>query len=238
MMNVLAVAERELRNYFVSPLAYVITALFLFLAGLLFALILLTDQSREASLRGMLSNVSVIFLFIMPIISMRLLAEEQRSGTVELLLTNPVQEWEVVLGKFLGALVLILAMLLLTLVFAGFLFALGNPDPGPMFAGYLGVLLQAAAFLAIGLWASSLTQNQIVAAVVAFAILLFMWLSESLGPRLGQPVGTIVSYLSVFGHNTDFARGVITTKDTVFFLTVVLAGLVLSTLSLQSRRYR
>jgi ABC-2 type transport system permease protein len=230
MRNVLAVAERELRTYFVSPLAYVITALFLFLAGLLFALILISDGSREASLRGMLSNVSVIFLFIMPIISMRLLAEEQRSGTVELLLTNPVQEWEVVLGKFLGALLLVLVMLLLTLVFAAFLFAL--------FAGYLGVLLQAAAFLAIGLWASSLTQNQIVAAVVAFAVLLFMWLSESLGPRLGQPVGTIVSYVSVFGHNADFARGVVTTKDTVFFLTVVAAGLVLSTLSLQSRRFR
>lgn len=159
-------------------------------------------------------------------------------GTAELLLTNPVEEWQVVTGKFLGAVTLLLVMLLLTLVFPVFLFVFGNPDLGPILSGYLGVLLQGAAFLALGLFASSLTQNQIVAAVVGFAILLFMWLSENIGPRLGRPIGDIVSYVSVFAHNADFARGVINTKDVVFYLSVVAAGLVLSTLFLQARRLR
>src|SRR5689334_12569319 len=175
--NVWAVATRELRSYFLSPLAYVIIALFLALSGYLFALIL--ANGREASLRGLVQNVSVLYLFIVPAISMRLLAEEQRTGTVELLLTNPVQEWEIVTGKFLASVMLLMIMLALTLLYPVFLFAFGNPDRGPIITGYLGVVLQAAAFLAVGLWASSMTQNQIVAAIIAFALLLVLWLSDN-----------------------------------------------------------
>jgi ABC-2 type transport system permease protein len=169
---------------------------------------------------------------------MRLLAEEQRTGTVELLLTNPVQEWEIVAGKFLAAVLLLLVMLGLTLLYPLFLFVFGNPDRGPIVAGYVGVFLQAAAFLAVGLWASSMTQNQIVAAIVAFGILLLLWLSDNLGQFLGGTVGTIVSYTSVINHFQDFPQGVINSKDVLYYLTLVLAGLVLSTLSLQSRRFR
>ncbi|HEY0580712.1 MAG TPA: ABC transporter permease subunit, partial [Chloroflexota bacterium] len=139
MKNTWAVAVRELRSYFLSPLAYVVIALFLVLAGYLFALIL--NSSREASLRGLVQNISVLYLFIVPAISMRLLAEEQRTGTVELLLTNPVQEWEIVTGKFLAAIMLVLVMLGLTLLFPLFLFVFGNPDRGPILTGYLGVFL-------------------------------------------------------------------------------------------------
>lgn len=236
MRNVWAVATRELRSYFLSPLAYVVIALFLALSGYLFALIL--SSSREASLRGLISNISVLYLFIVPAISMRLLAEEQRTGTVELLLTNPVQEWEIVTGKFLSSVMLILVMLALTLIFPMFLFIFGSPDRGPIITGYVGVLLQAGAFLAVGLWASSLTQNQIVAALVAFALLLILWLSDNLGQFLGGTIGTIVSYTSVINHFQSFPQGVIDTKDVIYYLTVIGAGLVLSTLSLQSRRYR
>jgi ABC-2 type transport system permease protein len=234
--NTWAVATRELRGYFLSPLAYVVIALFLALAGYLFALIL--ANGREASLRGLVSNVSVLYLFIVPAISMRLLAEEQRTGTVELLLTNPVQEWEIVTGKFLASVMLILVMLGLTLLFPIFLFIFGNPDRGPILTGYLGVLLQAAAFLAVGLWASSLTQNQIVAAIIAFALLLILWLSDNLGQFLGGTIGQIVSYTSVINHFQSFPQGVIESKDVIYYLTLVVAGIVLSTLSLQSRRYR
>jgi ABC-2 type transport system permease protein len=234
--NVWAVATRELRSYFLSPLAYVIIALFLALSGYLFALIL--ANGRQASLQGLIQNVSVLFLFIVPAISMRLLAEEQRSGTVELLLTNPVQEWEIVTGKFLASIMLLLVMLVLTLLFPAFLFMFGSPDLGPIITGYVGVFLQAAAFLAVGLWASSLTGNQIVAAIIAFALLLILWLSDNLGQFLGGTVGSIVSYTSVINHFQSFPQGVIQSNDVIYYLTLVLAGIVLSTLALQSRRYR
>jgi ABC-2 type transport system permease protein len=234
--NLWAVAQRELRSYFLSPLAYVVIALFLALAGYLFALIL--SNAREASLRGLVQNVSVLYLFIVPAISMRLLAEEQRTGTVELLLTNPVQEWEIVTGKFLASILLVLVMLACTLLFPLFLFIYGSPDKGPMITGYVGIFLQAAAFLSIGLWASSLTQNQIVAAIVSFALLLIFWLSDNLGQFLGGTIGQIVSYTSVNAHFQSFPQGVIESKDVIYYLTLVVAGIVLSTLSLQSRRYR
>jgi ABC-2 type transport system permease protein len=234
--NVWAVAVRELRSYFLSPLAYVIIALFVALAGYLFALIL--ANGRQASLSGLVQNVSVLYLFIVPAISMRLLAEEQRTGTVELLLTNPVQEWEIVTGKYLASILLVLVMLGLTLLFPLFLFVFGSPDAGPMITGYLGIFLQAAAFLSVGLWASSLTQNQIVAAIISFAALLILWLSDSLGQFLGGTVGQIVSYTSVINHFQEFPQGVIESRDVIYYLTLVVAGIILSTLSLQSRRYR
>jgi ABC-2 type transport system permease protein len=236
MKNVWAVAVRELRGYFLSPLAYVVIALFLALSGYLFALIL--ANGRQASLQGLVQNVSVLYLFIVPAISMRLLAEEQRTGTIELLLTNPVQEWEIVTGKFVASVLLVVVMLGLTLLFPLFLFVFGNPDIGPMITGYLGILLQAAAFLSVGLWASSLTQNQIVAAIIAFALLLILWLSDNLGQFLGGTVGSIVSYTSVINHFQSFPQGVIQSNDVIYYVTLIVAGIVLSTLSLQSRRYR
>jgi ABC-2 type transport system permease protein len=172
MRNVLAVAARELRAYFLSPLAYVVTFLFLFIAGLLFFLIL--NGSQQANLQPTLQNISVLLLFLMPAICMRLLSEELRSGTVELLLTNPIQEWEIVVGKFLGAAVLVGVMLVLTLLYPLFLIIFGNPDRGPMLSGYVGVVLQAAGFIAVGLFASSLSQNQVIAALIAFALLLVL----------------------------------------------------------------
>jgi ABC-2 type transport system permease protein len=234
--NVWAVSQRELRSYFLSPLAYVVIALFLALSGYLFALIL--ANGRQASLQGLVQNVSVLYLFIVPAISMRLLAEEQRSGTIELLLTNPVQEWEIVTGKFLASVLLVVVMLALTLLYPLFLYIFGSPDTGPIITGYLGILLQAAAFLSVGLWASSLTSNQVVAAIIAFALLLILWLSDNLGQFLGGTVGAIVSYTSVINHFQSFPQGVIQSNDVIYYVTLILAGIVLSTLSLQSRRYR
>jgi ABC-2 type transport system permease protein len=236
MKNVWAVATRELRSYFLSPLAYVVIALFLALSGYLFALIL--ANGRQASLQGLVQNVSVLYLFIVPAISMRLLAEEQRSGTIELLLTNPVQEWEIVTGKFLASVLLVVVMLALTLLYPLFLYIFGSPDTGPIITGYVGILLQAAAFLSVGLWASSLSSNQIVAAIIAFALLLVLWLSDNLGQFLGGTVGSIVSYTSVINHFQSFPQGVIQSNDVIYYMTLILGGIVLSTLSLQSRRYR
>ncbi len=236
MRNTLAIAERELKSYFVSPIAYVIGAAFLLIAGYLFSVILL--NTNEASLRYLISNLSVIWLFVAPFITMRLLAEEARTGTIELLLTNPVRDVELVLGKFVGALLFVLALLVLTLYYPALLFVFGSPDVGPIVSGYLGVILQAAAFLAIGLMVSSFTQNQIVAAFVTFAILLLMWLSESVANFVGRPFGDIVRYLSVTSHFQDFSRGVIDSSHVIYFLSIVAGALFITFLSLQTRRWR
>jgi ABC-2 type transport system permease protein len=232
----LAIAERELKSYFVSPVAYVVTALFLLIAGYLFSVILL--NTNEATLRYLISNLSVIWLFITPALTMRLLAEEARTGTIELLLTNPVRDVEVVVGKYLGVLGFLLVMVAFTLYYPALLFIFGNPDRGPMIAGYLGVILQAAAFLAIGLMASSLTQNQIVAAVLTFAILLIMWLAESVANFIGSPGSDVMRYLSVNTHLQDFSRGVIDSTHIIYFISVVAAALLFKFLSLQARRWR
>jgi ABC-2 type transport system permease protein len=234
--NTLAIAERELKGFFVSTVAWVIAAAFMAITGLLFAVILL--NSNEASLRFLFSNLSVIFLFIAPFLTMRLLAEEIRLGTVELLLTNPVRDIEVVFGKFLGVLGFVLAMLAMTLYYPALLFIFGTPDPGPLSTGYLGVVLQASAFLAIGLATSSATENQIVAAFLAFAINLMLWLSESLAQFVGSPLGPALKFLSITSHFSDFSRGVIDTSHLIFFLSVVAAALFLTYLSLQTRRWR
>ncbi|MFN8521898.1 MAG: ABC transporter permease [Chloroflexota bacterium] len=236
MNGTLAIAERELKSYFVSPVAYVITAAYLVITGVLFSIILI--QTSEASLRYLFGNISVVWLFVTPMITMRLIAEEIRSGTIELLLTNPVREIELVLGKFLGALGFTLVMLSGTLLYPAALYLLGSPDHGPMIAGYVGVILQASAFIAIGLFASSLTQNQIVAAVLTFAFLLVMWLSDSVANSLSGRVADVVRYLSITSHFQDFSRGIVDTTHIVYFASLVVGALSLSFLSLQSRRWR
>jgi ABC-2 type transport system permease protein len=236
MKNVWAIATRELGSYFLSPIGYLVAAVFVFGSGLLFWLIL--QSSHEASLRQLIQNVHVIFLFVIPIISMRLLAEEQRTGTMELLMTNPVQEWEIVVGKFLGSGLFVLCMLAATLLFPLFLFVFGSPDAGPILTGYLGALLQGSAFLAIGLWVSSLTDSQVVAAIVTFILLLALWLSDSIGTASGGTFGQLVSYVSLITRIQGFSQGVVDSKDLIFYLTVIAGGIVLSTLSVQSRRYR
>lgn len=236
MIATLAIAERELKSLFVSTVAWVIAAGFLAVSGLLFSVILLT--SNEASLRYLISNLSVILLFVAPFLTMRLLAEENRLGTVELLLTNPVRDIEVVLGKFLGVMGFIVVMLAMTLYFPAMLFIFGTPDPGPIATGYLGVLLQAAAFAAIGLAVSSTTENQIVAAFLSFAINLILWLSESVSQFVGPPIGAALKFLSITSHFQDFSRGVIDTSHLIFFISLVAAALFLTYLSLQTRRWR
>lgn len=235
MNAVFAIAQRELKSYFASPVAYVVTALFLVMSGYLFSAILV--QSQEASMRFIMQNLSVIFLFIMPFLTMRLLAEEQRTGTVEILLTNPVRDHEVVLGKFLGATIFFIVMLVFTLYYPFLLITYGNPDRGPIMSGYLGLLLQGMAFLAIGLFASSLTQNQIIAAVLTFTVLLVLWLAEAASNILGAPMRDILRYLSITSHFQDFPRGVIDTAHIVYFLSLVVGSLFLATLSLQTRRW-
>jgi ABC-2 type transport system permease protein len=235
MRNMIYVAHRELRAYFASPIAYVVIAAFLAIMGFFFTLIVTITQ--EASMAGVFGNVAVVLLFVSPALTMRLLAEEQRSGTIELLLTLPVRDWQVVLGKFLASLTVYAVMLALTLYYPALLMKLGNPDPGPIGSGYLGLLLLGGSFLSIGLFSSALSRNQAVAALVGFGAMLILWLIDVASGLFGPPVSDFVTYISLSGHYFDFLRGVIDTKDVVFYLSVMAASLFLSVQVLQLRRW-
>ncbi len=238
MRNVYHVARRELGAFFVSPIAYVVTAIYLAVTGGLFGFILY--YSREATLRYVLMHgVSLLFLvLITQVLTMRLLAEEQRLGTLELLLTAPLRDWEVVLGKFLASLGVFLVMVLLTSTFVIVLLRVGEPDMGVILSGYLGYILLGTSLLAIGVFASSLTQNQIVAAVVGMGITLILWISGALGEFVGGAMESIVTFLPIFDHYQDFARGIIDTRDILYYLSVTVLFLFMSVRVVEWRRWR
>lgn len=236
MRNIWLIARRELSSYFCSPIAYAVTAVFLVVVGYFFGVILYF--SREATMRYLFYNVTTFLLLIGPALTMRLLAEERRSGTIELLLTAPVRDGEVIVGKFLAALILWLLMLGLTLVYPLLLRTFGNPDPGPIVTGYLGLALAGAAILALGVVASTVTGNQIVAALVAFGLSLILWLTDALQGLVSGPLASVFSYLSLSVHFSDWPKGIIDTRDVVFYLSIVVAALFIASRILEARRWR
>jgi len=233
-----AIMRKELNTYFTSPVAYAVTAAFLLMTGILFAILLTAPPGQApASLDIVLNNVTVILLLAAPALTMRLLAEEKRSGTIELLLTAPVRDVEVVLGKYLASVVLYLLMLALTLPYVVILQHYGPADMGPIIAGYVGAILFGAAFLAVGLLASSLTQNQIVAVLVAIALLLALWLAQAFSTIARPPVSSIFDWISVINHYYDFTRGIIDTRNIIYYLSVVIVALFLTTQVIESRSW-
>ncbi|HEX7587001.1 MAG TPA: ABC transporter permease [Anaerolineae bacterium] len=238
MKNVWTITLRELNSYFVSPIAYVVSAAFLLITGVLFSLIV--TSSMQASLSGAFGNITFILILVAPILTMKLLAEEVRMGTLEMLLTSPVDDWQVVVGKYLGSLILFAVMLLApTLLYVVFLVAFGQPDFGPIFSGYLGVLLLGGAFLAVGVFASSLTQNQVVAGFLGIVILLLMWIADAMSQIVGGgAVGNALTYLSITQHYNDFLSGTIATQNIIYPLSVIAVSLFIATQILQTRRWR
>jgi ABC-2 type transport system permease protein len=256
MTNILAVAHKELKSYFASPIAYVLLGVFAVLYGWFFAAILLffERQSMQMGAMGMgpqsvninqqlirpvLMNVSVIMLFVLPLITMRSYAEEKRSGTIELLLTSPLTDVQIVLGKFLGAMGLIAAMLAVTLPHLGLLSLYSDPEWRPLFLAYLGYLLMTGCFVSVGLFISSLTRNQIVAAVATFGVFLMLWVVDWMSTFAETPVRKAVyEYLSITGHFDDFTKGVLDTKHLVYYLSFIAFGLFLTVRSVDSERWR
>ncbi len=236
MRNTWLIARRELHSYFTSPIAYAVTAVFLLVVGYFFGLILY--YSREATMRYVFYNVTTILLLIGPALTMRLVAEEKKSGTIEILLTSPVRDGEVIVGKFLAALILWGLMLGLTLVYPLLLHVFGNPDPGPIAAGYLGIFLPGAAVLALGVIASALTSNQVIAALVAFGLSLLLWMSDALNGLLSGPLAGFFTYLSLAVHLNDFPKGIVDTKDVAYYATVIIAALFVATRILEARRWK
>jgi ABC-2 type transport system permease protein len=252
MRNIFAIAQKELRSYFASPIAYILIGFFLLPFGVFFYLYLqnFVKQSLQMAqfggamninqqvIRYVLQNASVIILFIMPMITMRTYSEEKRSGTIELLLTSPITDLEIILGKFLGALGLYASILLVTLLYMGILFVYGNPEWRPLVAGYLGLLLMGGAFISIGLLISSTTNNQIVAGVVTFVVFLMFWIIGWFADTAGPTIGPITSWLSITEHFDDFSKGIIDTKHVIYYLTLITFGLFLSAKSVDTERWR
>ena len=252
--NVLTIADKELRSYFASPIAYVIIGLFSLLFGWFFYayLAMFVRQSEQMMqfggggsanvnqqmIRGLLQNAAVLILFVMPMITMRTYAEEKRSGTIELLLTSPITDFQIIIGKFLGALALYLAMLLVTVLYVAILFIYGNPEWRPIVAGYVGLVLMGSCFLAVGLLVSSFTKNQIVAGFLTFAVFLMLWVINWIGESFGTTGQSVLSYLSITEHFDDFTRGIIDTKHVIYYLSFVTFGLFLTAKSVDSERWR
>ena len=254
MRNILAIAHKELRAYFASPIAYIVIGFFALLYGIFFTAVMryFASQSMQAGLMGgaqsmnvnqqlirpVLQNVTVVVLFLLPMITMRTYAEEKRSGTIELLLTSPITDFEIVMGKFLGAMALYGAMLAVTLFHFGVLFIYGRPEWKPILTSYLGLLLFGGCFVSVGLFISSLSKNQIVAGAVTFSVFLVLWVITWLGNFAGPTGEKVTTYLSIVDHFDDFTKGVIDTSHLVYYLSFITFGLFLTAKSVDSERWR
>lgn len=238
MSNIFIIAKKELKSYFNSAVAYVVFAMFLVLSGYFFSVILLV--TKNASLEGALYNTTITLLFLIPLITMKLFAEERKLGTLEILMTKPVRDFEVVLGKFLASLSFIFLMFLSTGVYVLILFKYGNPEIGPMWSGYLGLFLVAACFATLGIFASTLTENQIIAAVLSFAFILLLWIANWISGQLelNAKVDEFLSYISLAGHFDDFVKGIIDLKSIVFYISFIVFWLFAATKSIGVRRWK
>ena len=237
MKNTLTIAWKETKTYFSSPMAYIIMAVYAGLASYYFVTSI-SGILPEATVRGFLIPSTLIFALLSPVITMRLLAEEQKLGTLELLMTAPIRDYEIVLGKFLAALASLVSMLIPTAYLVFLLFLFGTPDTGPILSGYLGLVLFGMATLSVGLFASSLSANQILAAVVSMGILLILSIIDLASNYVSGIFSAVVLQISLTNHFEDFARGVIDTHDLVFNLIFTAFLLFLTVRSLESRRWR
>ena len=256
MGNILAIANKELKSYFTSPIAYIVIGAFALLYGYFYVAILayFLRQSMQMGqfgaggapsvnvnqmmIRPLLQNVTVLILLMLPGLTMRTYAEEKRSGTIELLLTSPLTELQIVLGKFFGALALYAIMLVVSLIHLGLLFVYGHPEWKPLLAAYLGLLLLGGCFISVGLFISTLTKNQIVAFMTTFAVFLLLWVITWIGSFTGPTVEKLTQYLSIIDGFDDFGKGVIDTSHLVYYLSFITFGLFLTVKSVDSERWR
>jgi ABC-2 type transport system permease protein len=254
MSNAWIICRKELRSYFASPIAYGLMAFFALISGYFFyvATAIFVDRSFQSMMMGrgmpmdvnewvirpVLMNISVIGLFLIPMITMRLFAEEKRSGTMELLATSPIRDLEIICGKWFAALILYACILGISALNIAVLFAYGKPDWRPILTGYLGLLLQGGCLLAIGSFISNCTRNQIVAGTATFAVCLLLWVFDWVSSYETAAWAKVMSYLSVVTHFEPFAKGVIDTKDVIFYLSMIFFGLFLTSRSMESLRWR
>ena len=254
MSHVLLVCRKELKSYFASPIAYLLMAFF----GLIFGFGFYTatrDMVRfsfqaqmmgqmqsmnvnEQIIRPLLGFASTIALFLIPMITMRTFAEEKRTGTIELLLTSPVQDIEIIVGKWLGAMLLYLCILGMSLINIAMLFMWGKPDWRPVLVAYLGLILQGGCLLAIGVFISTTTRNQIIAGGVTFFVCLLLWLLSWFTAFDSSAGAKIINYLSIVTHFENFSKGVLDSKDVVFYVSMIFFSLFITSRAMESLRLR
>jgi len=253
MNNLITIFKKELLSYIKSPMAYIVAASFFTVTGFFF-IASVSDAFSEASIRGFLAGAVFFLIFLSPALTMRLIAEEQKLGTMELLMTSPIKEYEIVIGKFLASFLIICFMLAGTFFYPILLFIFGVPDLGPIFTGYFGLILYSLSTLSIGIFASSLSSNQLVSLVVGSGLLTLLTFIDFVSERVTGILGTILKELqlggsfSVFdtdsfgiaesGHFADFARGIISIYDVIFYLSITLVFLLLTILILETRRWK
>ena len=254
MKNILLICQKELKSYFASPIAYAVMAIFGLIFGWVFFnasrdFVRFSFQSQmmgggqtmnvnEQIIRPLLGFAGTIALFLVPMITMRLFAEEKRTGTIELLLTSPIKDIEIILGKWLGAVLLYLCVLLMSMINIALLFAWGKPDLKPVLVAYLGLVLQGATLLAIGALISTMTRNQIIAGIATFFVSLLLWLLSWFTAFDSSATAQVVNYLSIVTHFENFGKGVLDSKDVIFYLSMIFFSLFLTSRSLESLRWR
>lgn len=255
MKNIWAIFKKEIKTYFTSPIAYVVITVFLVLIGFFFYSLIWWFNSQSLQMAQnqyyyqqlninqmvyspLFQNMSIILLLMIPLLTMRLFSEEKKINTDELLYTCPISINQIILGKYFASLFVLLAMLLLTGILSIFTFAYGNPELVPILNGYLGLFLQGAAFIAVGIFFSSLTENQIVAAVLTFGTLLLFWILNWASYSAGGMWKSVLNYLSFIQHFDDMTRGILDTTDLVYYLSFIFLGLFLTHSVIQSRRWR
>jgi ABC-2 type transport system permease protein len=257
MRNVLAIAQKELKTFFSSPMGYVLVGLWVFLFGAFYVNILgyfmrvslqmgqmgmgggpQAVNVNEMMIRPLMQNVTVLMLIVLPMITMRTYAEEKRSGTIELLLTSPLTDLQIIFGKFLGAMGLYAVMQAVTVIHVALLFFFGNPEWKPIATGYLGLLLMGGCFISVGLFISSLTKNQLVAGVATFSVFLLLWIIDWFSTFTTPRASAVLDYLSIVKHGDDFWKGVIDTTHVVYYLSFMTFGLFLTAKSVDSERWR
>ena len=255
MKNIWAIFKKEIKTYFTSPIAYVVITVFLVLIGFFFYSLIWFFNSQSLQLAQnqyyyqqlninqmvyspLFQNMSIILLLMIPLLTMRLFSEEKKINTDELLYTCPISINQIILGKYFASLFVLLAMLLLTGILSIFTFAYGNPELVPILNGYLGLFLMGAAFIAVGIFFSSLTENQIVAAILTFGTLLLFWILNWASYSAGGIWKGVLNYLSFIQHFDDMTRGILDTTDLVYYLSFIFLGLFLTHSVIQSRRWR
>src|SRR5215467_12279579 len=254
MKNILLICQKELKSYFASPIAYLLMAFFGLIFGATFynatkEMVRFSFQSQmmgqqqptnvnDMIIRPLLGFASTITLFLLPMITMRLIAEEKRNGTIELLMTSPVKDWEIILGKWLGALLLYLCVLGMSMINIAMLFVWGKPDIKPLLVGYLGLILQGGTLLAIGTFISATTRNQIIAGGVTFFVCLFLWLLSWYTSYETSVPYQVLNYISIVPHMENFTKGVLDTKDVIFYCSMIFFALFMTSRAMESLRWR
>jgi ABC-2 type transport system permease protein len=255
MRNIWTITKKEIKTYMNSPIAYVLISVFLLISGYFFYNMIWWFNSQSMAMmrnpyyakqlninrlvfEPIFHNISVILLLIFPLLTMRLFSEEKRSGTEELLYTSPIKNSQIIIGKFLGATSVLIVMLLFLFIYSIFGFIYSKPETIPLLMGYFGLLLMGMAFISIGLFFSSITENQVVAASLTFGMLLLLWVLSWSAQAAGTELKPILTYLSFFEHFKDMPRGVLNLTDVVYYLSVTYFGLFLTQSYLESRRWR